>query len=183
MQQLSSQQAIYICLSLPLFSSTWEHQFINIAQLEDHTLLLKRWHIFKWFLGNSPYIFCVDVVQKYTNQKPHLSNICLADFVVLYNISSAKCSIHTKPTIIKFIKNNKDKESHNYFKEQGSLFLPFKTSKMSHLQPNQTWHNAYTMLVVVIKKKRKNTPRFCQCQPISRMLDPHYQNKGKKTRI
>ena len=90
-QQLSSQQAVYISLSLPLSSSTREYVFVNTTPTEDRTLLLKSRHNLEQLPKDSTDIFFPDCIQKYTKRSLELSDTCLAKKNSLFNVSTTKC--------------------------------------------------------------------------------------------
>lgn len=154
-QQISSQQAIYICLSLPLSTSSRDHQFINTAEPSERTLLLKRRHILETMPSTSTDIFCSDIIQKYADRNISLQNVCLADFVSKYTMVRNNYRLRKNNKIIRYIKYNKEKDPHNYYREQCLLYLPFRNSEQEHLEDNETWHNVYNKHIVGITEKMK----------------------------
>jgi hypothetical protein len=64
-QQMLIQQAIHICLSIPLYHSIKSFQFINICEENDRTFLLLPQKIVNKLFLNSTYIHCKSLIEKY----------------------------------------------------------------------------------------------------------------------
>ena len=87
-QQISSQQAAYIALSLPLSTTSRQFVFINTCPLENRTLLLKRKKALQKLEPMSDDIFFEDAIKKYAERPSFLCTLCLAEFATEYNFAT-----------------------------------------------------------------------------------------------
>ena len=142
-QQLTAQQAVYICLSLPLHSSTREIIFINTSPLTERTLLLKRKYLLANLDSESKEVFCDTIITKYCKRHISLHKLCLADFATMFNTNKAATSKRKRQKILRYVHYNKQKDPDNYYREQCLLYLPFGTSEEEHLQTNENWREVY----------------------------------------
>jgi hypothetical protein len=84
LQQMSSQQAVNIALSLPLSSSSRECTFINTSLPGEHTFMLKPPFLLKQELDNSEDVMCHSIIDYYIERPTSIKNIFLAKFISNY---------------------------------------------------------------------------------------------------
>jgi hypothetical protein len=104
LQQMSSQQAIPIALSLPLNCSSRECIFINTSPIDKRTSMLKPPFLLKQEPNTSEDVMCQYIIDYYIEHPHTIYNICLAEFVSKYKKNGTHISKRKKPNVIWFIK-------------------------------------------------------------------------------
>ena len=113
-QQMSSQQAVHIALSLPLTCSSRKCVFINTSPLEKPTFMLKPHVLMQQEPNNSKDVVCRSIIDYYVQCPSPIRHICLAEFVSHYKKNGAPISKRKKPSVIRFVKYNKHFDYENY---------------------------------------------------------------------
>jgi hypothetical protein len=143
LQQMSSQQAIHIALSLPLTCSSRKRVFINTSPLEKHMFVLKPLVFLEKELDNSEDVLCHSIVDYYLQCPSPIRHICLAEFVSHYKKNGAPISKRKKPSVIQFVKYNKHSDYENYCREKLLLYIPFDENEETLKHNFSTWEVAY----------------------------------------
>ena len=143
MQQMSSRQAIYIVLSLPLYSSSRKTIFLNTATSEKRRFVLKKPHILQQEPDDSEDIMCASIIDKYLACPLDLDQTCLAEYASSYSCSRSKIRKRKCPYVIRYILYNEHKDTKNHFREKLMLFVPYRETENSLKENYQTWYEAY----------------------------------------
>ena len=83
--EISAQEAAYLVLQMPMRRSTREFQFINTSHPDERAFLLKKLDKIKELPDNSCDIESDSIIKRYQRRPKQLENVCLADFVALFN--------------------------------------------------------------------------------------------------
>ena len=86
--EISAQEAVYLVLQMPLRRSSRAFQFINTSDPDERIFLLKSMNNIKEFPDNSIDIESDNVIKRYQRRPRQMENVCLVDFVALYNCKS-----------------------------------------------------------------------------------------------
>ena len=78
LQQMYSQQAVHIALSLPLNSSSRKCVFINTYPLEKQTFVLKPQYLLEQEPDNSEDMLCCSIIDYYLQHPSPIKHILLA---------------------------------------------------------------------------------------------------------
>ena len=78
LQQMSSQQAVYIVLSLPLNASSRKCIFINTSPKYQRAFILKKTKDLQQQPDNSEDIICASIIDYYLQRPTTIEHICLA---------------------------------------------------------------------------------------------------------
>ena len=79
--EISSQEAVYLVLQIPLRRPTREFQFINTSNPDERTFLLKTLDKIKELPDNSTDIESDNIIKRYQRRPRKLKELCLANFV------------------------------------------------------------------------------------------------------
>ena len=90
--ELSSQEAVYLVLQMPLRRSTREFQIINTSNPDKRTFLLKTLDKIKELPDNSTDIESDNIIKRYQRRPRKLEELCLANFVAWFNCVNDKHS-------------------------------------------------------------------------------------------
>ena len=90
--EISSQEAVYLVLQMPLRRSTREFQFINTSNPDERTFLLKTLDKIKELPDNSTNIESDNIIKRYQRRPRKLEELCLANFVAWFNCVKDKHS-------------------------------------------------------------------------------------------
>ncbi|XP_027037728.1 uncharacterized protein LOC113666167 [Pocillopora damicornis] len=90
--EISSQEAVYLVLQMPLRRSTREFQFINTSNPDKRTFLLKTLDKIKELPDNSTDIESDNIIKRYQRRPHKLEELCLANFVAWFNCVKDKHS-------------------------------------------------------------------------------------------
>ena len=90
--EISSQEAVYLVLQMPLRRSTTEFQFINTSNPDERTFLLKTLDKIKELPDNSTDIESDNIIKRYQRRPRKLEELCLANFVARFNCVKDKHS-------------------------------------------------------------------------------------------
>ena len=90
--ELSSQEAVYLVLQMPLRRSTREFQIINTSNPDERTFLLKTLDKIKELPDNSTDIESDNIIKRYQRRPRKLEELCLANFVAWFNCVNDKHS-------------------------------------------------------------------------------------------
>jgi len=83
--EISTQEAVYLVLQMPLRGSSREFQFINTSNPEERTFLLKSMDRLQELPDSSEDIESDNLIKRYQRRPKQLEELCLADFVAWYN--------------------------------------------------------------------------------------------------
>ncbi|XP_059070801.1 uncharacterized protein LOC131860407 [Cryptomeria japonica] len=144
LQQMSSQQAAHIVLSLPLNKSSRKCIFIDTRPDDERTFILKPPKQLRKELDDSEDIICKSLMHYYIQRPPTITAICLAEFVATYNKDGTKIKQKAKPNIIRFINYNKHIDIENYCREKLVLYVPFTLNETTLKDNFLSWESAYT---------------------------------------
>ena len=114
LQQMSSQQVVYIALSLPLNCSSRKCVFINTSPLEKHTFVLKPLCLLEQEPDNSEDMLCHSIIDYYLQRPSPIKHIYLVEFISHYKKNGVPISKRKKPSVIWFVKYNKHFDYENY---------------------------------------------------------------------
>ena len=81
LQQMSSQQAFHITLSLPLNCSLRKCVFINTSLPDTHTFMPNPPILLKQEPNNLEDVICHSIIDYYLQHPPPINHICLAELV------------------------------------------------------------------------------------------------------
>ena len=84
LQQMSSQQAVHITLSLPLNCSSRKCVFINTSPLDKHTFVIKPPSLLEQETDNSEDVICWSIIDYYLQCPYPIKHIYLAEFISHY---------------------------------------------------------------------------------------------------
>jgi hypothetical protein len=150
LQQMSTQQAIHIALSLPLTCSSRKFVFINTSPLEKHTFVLKPPVFLEQDPNNSEDVLCRSIVDYYLQRPSPIRHIFLAEFVSHYKKNGAPISKRKKPSVIWFVKYNKHSDYENYCREKLLLYVSFDENKETLKHNFSTWEAAYVASETIV---------------------------------
>jgi hypothetical protein len=143
-QQMLTQLATYIVLSIPLYHASRTFKFINTSPLQEHAFVFKNVASLKTLPLASTNNMCPSIIDKYIKRPNYLSNISFIEFVANYdivNIRGKKTNFH----IIRYVHYNEHRDLENYYKEQLILFIPFFDNEHTFKGDHSTWNAAYNM--------------------------------------
>jgi hypothetical protein len=143
LQQMSTQQAIHIALSLPLNCSSRKCVFINTSPLEKHTFVLKPPSLLEQEPDNSEDVLCRSIIDYYLQHPSPIKHICLAKFVSHYKKNGAPISKRKKRSVIRFVKYNKHTDYENYCREKLLLYVSFDQNENTLKHNFPTWEVVY----------------------------------------
>ena len=83
--ELSAQEAVYICLQLPMKKSSRQVVFINTNLPEDRVFLLKPNHVLQTMRDDDEDIVASSLISRYENRTTSLESVTLAEFAAWYN--------------------------------------------------------------------------------------------------
>jgi hypothetical protein len=84
LQQMSTQQAVHIALSLPLNCSSRKCVFINTSPLDKYTFMLKPPSFLEQEPDNSEDMICHSIIDYYLQRPSPIKHIFLTEFVSHY---------------------------------------------------------------------------------------------------
>jgi hypothetical protein len=143
-QQISTQLATYIVLSIPLYHAFRTFKFINTSPLQEHAFVLKDVKSLKKLPSNSTNIMCPSIIDKYIKRPNSLFNVSLIEFVAnhdVVNVNKKRDKFH----IICYVHYNEHRDPKSFYKEQLLLFIPFSNNEDTLKGHHCTWHSAYNM--------------------------------------
>ena len=88
--EVSSQEACYLLLQMPLTSASRDVVFINTSHPDDRTFLLKNQESLEKLSKHSTDIQASNVIKRYSQRPKVLEKWCLADYVSLLTIEYPK---------------------------------------------------------------------------------------------
>ena len=88
--EVSSQEAIFILLSIPLSKTSRSVIFINTGEKSQRIKLLKSENDLKELDPESKDVLSYGLLDYYVSRPTELENVCLADFAAKYNYSKSK---------------------------------------------------------------------------------------------
>ncbi|XP_059077054.1 uncharacterized protein LOC131876217 [Cryptomeria japonica] len=154
LQQMSSQQAAHIVLSLPLNYSSRKCIFIDTRSDNNRTFILKPVELLNKEPDESENVICNSLIDYYIKRPQAIAHICLAEFVSKYNKKGNKINAKTKPNVIRFINFNKHTDLENHCREQLLLYVPFIINEHTLKQNVNTWEDAYLLHEKTIQRNR-----------------------------
>ena len=83
--EISAQELVYLVLQLPLRQSSHQVQFVNTAQPDDRSFLLKSIDKILDLPDSSKDIESDSLINKYQRRPRQLEKMCLADFTSMYD--------------------------------------------------------------------------------------------------
>ena len=132
-QQMSTQLAVYLVLSIPLHHASWSFKFINTSSLDEWAFVLKPQNVLDQLEADSTDIMSSSIIDKYLDRSKDYDALSLSKFVSYYNMKNKKMSKRLQPQIIPYVDFNKHKDPENWAREQLLLFSPFRHSESSQL--------------------------------------------------
>ena len=81
----SAQEAVYLVLQMPLRRSSRDFQFISTSPPEERIFLLKTLDKLRELPDNSTDVESDNIIKRYQRRLKQLENLCLADFVSMFN--------------------------------------------------------------------------------------------------
>uniref|UniRef100_A0ABD2WDP3 Uncharacterized protein n=1 Tax=Trichogramma kaykai TaxID=54128 RepID=A0ABD2WDP3_9HYME len=141
---LSTQEAAYQILSLPLCYASKASVYINTVPKNERCRMLKTKKELKKLPKNSVDIYKSNIFQKYEKIPNQFDSYCLADYACKYthfpnstdsndinednetNDNAATLTQRKKDKILRYHNYRIDTDMVNYYREQLLLFLPFR---------------------------------------------------------
>ena len=162
---MSSQEAAYCLLSLPLSKSSRQVIFINTSPRQERVAMLKRKEHLKQLPPDSEDVYMESIIQKYCRRLESLENVCLAEFAAChyrasknYNLNDdddgegpAETALKTK--VIRYRRYKLAQDAINYYREQVLLFLPFR-DEIREIE-NKNCQELYVKNQEIIESNRK----------------------------
>ncbi|XP_017299882.1 uncharacterized protein LOC103510000 [Diaphorina citri] len=145
---MSTQEATYFLLSLPLSKSSRKVFFINTSPIDERVVMLKNKSDLEKLDPDSDDVYMADIVKKYCKRSKKLENICLAEFAAYYhnirnidernddeaeeegeteNVRGLKK--RTKAAVLRYRRYKLAQDPKNYYREQVLLLLPFRDER------------------------------------------------------
>ena len=99
--EISAQEAVYICLGLPMRKSSRQVIFINTSPPDERVVLLKPNSVIENMKDDAEDIECSNLVSRYSERAKDLENVTLAEYAAYYDstkpifTSRSKSSIRT----------------------------------------------------------------------------------------
>ena len=103
--EISAQEACYICLQLPMKSSSRHVVFVNTSPPEERVTLLKPKHVLDTMKDDDENIECSNMLSRYAERPKSMENMSLAEFAAFYEEKKT----FTMPRNKKLILNSVDK--------------------------------------------------------------------------
>ncbi|KAL7307813.1 hypothetical protein TKK_0000133 [Trichogramma kaykai] len=164
---MSTQEAAYHTLSLPLCYSSRSSIYINTAPKNDRTRILKNKKDLQKLPPNSKNIYKSNIFEKYEKRKNCLEDMCLSDFACKFSDINKliKKDEDTFDDNDNLISRHKDKilrchnykldiDPTNYYRENLLLFFPFRNENVEI--ENQNYKQLFTKNInIIIKNKTK----------------------------
>ncbi|KAL7296884.1 hypothetical protein TKK_0010274 [Trichogramma kaykai] len=164
---MSTQEAAYHTLSLPLCYSSRSSIYINTAPKNDRTRILKNKKDLQKLPPNSKNIYKSNIFEKYEKRKNCLEDMCLSDFACKFSDINKliKKDEDTFDDNDNLISRHKDKilrchnykldiDPTNYYRENLLLFFPFRNENVEI--ENQNYKQLFTKNInIFIKNKTK----------------------------
>ncbi|CAC5397941.1 unnamed protein product [Mytilus coruscus] len=85
-QEISAQEAVYICLQMRLKNSSCGHIFINTSPPDERPFKVKPIEELEKLPENSTDIRCGNIFKRYSSRPKYVENMCLADFGAWYDM-------------------------------------------------------------------------------------------------
>uniref|UniRef100_A0A8D8ZHS9 ATP-dependent DNA helicase n=1 Tax=Cacopsylla melanoneura TaxID=428564 RepID=A0A8D8ZHS9_9HEMI len=147
---MSTQEAVYYLLSLPLSKSSRQVLFIHTGPIEERVVMLKKKADLEKLDPDSNDIYMSDIVKKYCCRPKKLENICLAEYAAYYHkmfrtqddmngdgleedlgeteqVGGLKR--RTKAAVLRYRNYKIAQDPENYFRERVLLLLPFRNER------------------------------------------------------
>lgn len=129
---MGSQEAVYLCLSMPLSKFSREVVFISTGPRESRVRMMKSKAALEKMDENDRNIFVDNVFEKYAVREG-LDDLCLADFVATMTAKKGKDKVtyttRERPRVIRYVNYSIDKQPAEFFREQCLLFLPWRNEE------------------------------------------------------
>lgn len=130
---LSAQEAVYLCLSMPLSKFSRDVVFINTGPIDSRVRMMKSKAELEEMDKDDSNIAVDDAFAKYAVREG-MDELCLADFVATKTGHKSKdgkfrYTSRLKPRIIRYVRYSIDRDAANFFREQCLLFLPWRNEK------------------------------------------------------
>lgn len=147
---LSSQEAAYHCLSIPLSKSSRGFVYVNTSPINERVKILKPKNQLEGLADESRDIFKISIFDKYARRPMELEEICLADFVAFYTEDkraqddidddeevgpneerrSARMKRRERARILRYRRYKLIQDEFNYYREQILLFSPWRNEEV-----------------------------------------------------
>jgi hypothetical protein len=142
LQQMPSQQVVYITLSLPLNCISRKCVFINTSPPDTRKFMFKLPFLLKQEPDNSEDVICCSIIDYYLQCPPPIKHIFLAKFISHYKKYGTPISKSKIPNVIRFVKYNKHIDYENCCREKLLLHVPFDQSEDTLKHNLPTWQVA-----------------------------------------
>ena len=96
--EISAQEAVYICLQLPMKKSLRHVIFVNTSPPEERVTLLKPKHILDSMNEDDDDIECSNLLSRYAERPNTLENTTLADFASMFEEKKTKKPLYQEAT-------------------------------------------------------------------------------------
>ena len=140
---LTSQEAVYHLLSIPLTSSSRKCIYINTLRIDERYRMMKSKTDLEKLDENSLDIYNENIYDKYSKRNKESSHLCLAEFATKINIRKKKLNIdndnddniideendETQRQRTKILRSRRyriEDDKHNYYRENVLLFVPWR---------------------------------------------------------
>lgn len=126
---LGSQEATYLCLSMPLSKFSRDVVFISTGPRESRVRMMKSKAALEKMDADDRNIAVDDVFVNH-EARGGMDDLCLADFVATKTQRKKDNKVtyteRTKPRVIRYVNFPIDKQPAEFFREQCLLFLPWR---------------------------------------------------------
>lgn len=137
---MSSQEAAYHCLSLPISKSSRACIFMNTSLPDERVKMLKSKANISKLPDESNEIYIEGIFEKYTKRHHKYNNIFLAEFATMYHVTKPNnldinddenpedraLKLRKTRKILRYRRYKLCQDPENYYREQLLLFLPWR---------------------------------------------------------
>lgn len=140
--EVSSQEASYTVLGLPMSKSSEKTIFIPTGLPEGRVRMLKTKKHLEALDPQSTEIFYPNILQHYSKRPDCMWNVTLAEFAAYYSGKSSNSSANEfmikrkRPRVIRYRRYNIKTDPDNFYREQLMLFHPWKNEESELLDVN-----------------------------------------------
>ena len=103
--EISAQEAVYICLGLPMRKSSRQVIFINTSPPDERVMLLKPHSVIENMKDDCEDIECSDLISRYCERTKDLEKVSLAEYAAYYDCSKTAFTSRSKSAIRSTLEN------------------------------------------------------------------------------
>ena len=103
--EISAQEAVYICLGLPMRKSSKQVIFINTSPPDERVVLLKPHSVIENMRDDCEDIECSNLISRYCERTEDLDDVTLAEYAAYYDSSKKGFTSRSKSSIKTTLEN------------------------------------------------------------------------------